>query len=77
MTMEEYNKLLEKQDYGCSICGNNNGNRAMFVDHDHESGEVRGLLCTRCNCALGLFDDDIEIMKKAIEYIGALFSREV
>lgn len=84
MTLQEYEILLEKQNYGCAICGNNNGNRVMFVDHDHETDKVRGLLCTRCNCAIGLFEDDVERMAKAIEYItgttitvSALFSREV
>jgi hypothetical protein len=84
MTLDEYNVLLEAQNYGCAICGNSNGNRVMFVDHDHDTSEVRGLLCTRCNCAIGLLDDDVEKMAKAIEYItgttvtlSALFSKEV
>jgi hypothetical protein len=84
MTLDEYNELLEKQNYGCAICGNNNGNRVMFVDHNHETGEIRGLLCTRCNCAIGLFDDDVEKIAKSIDYltgttvyVSALFSQEV
>lgn len=83
MSLEEYERLLTDQSFGCAICGNNNGNKVMFVDHDHDSGQVRGLLCTRCNCAIGLFEDDIEKMAKAIEYItgttvtiSALFSKE-
>lgn len=84
MTLAEYEDLLKEQNYGCAICGNNNGNRVMFVDHDHESGDVRGLLCTRCNCALGLFDDNPKTMERAIKYItgttvyvSGLFSKEV
>lgn len=84
MSLEEYEDILISQNNGCAICGNNNGNRVMFVDHDHSNGKIRGLLCTRCNCAIGLFEDDAEKMAKAIKYItgttvtiSALFSKEV
>lgn len=69
MTLDEYNERLKRQNYGCAICGESNGSRVMFVDHDHETGKVRGLLCVRCNSAIGLFYDDIKKLAKAIEYI--------
>ncbi len=70
-TVEEYQKLLEHQLYGCAICGiakNRNGS-ALCVDHDHITGEVRGLLCHFCNTALGKFGDDVKLLHKAIAYI--------
>ena len=42
----------------------------MFIDHCHETGKVRGLLCSKCNIALGNFDDDIETLKRAISYLS-------
>ena len=71
---ETYYEMLEKQNYKCAICGiagNNNAVRSkMFIDHCHESGEVRGLLCSKCNMALGNFNDDIETLKSAIDYLA-------
>ena len=57
ITSDQYDKLLEKQNFGCSVCetkspGGKSG-KFFHVDHDHETGEVRGLLCSGCNLALG------------------------
>lgn len=77
MSGEQYQKLLEEQDYVCAICGKANANgQDLYVDHDHSccSGSkscgkcIRGLLCHKCNSALGLFDDSIESLNKAVEY---------
>ena len=51
----------------CNVCGTNEGR--MCLDHCHSTGIIRGCLCHKCNTALGLFNDDTEIMNKAIEYI--------
>lgn len=71
---DTYYEMLANQNYKCAICGtegNNSINRTkMFIDHCHTSGEVRGLLCSKCNIALGNFNDDIETLKKAIEYLA-------
>ena len=72
-----YNELFAKQNGVCAICGepeinadSRNGEiKALAVDHDHTTGEVRGLLCNRCNPALGAFRDDVFILKSAIEYL--------
>jgi hypothetical protein len=54
----------------CGICGRQPRDDISFhVDHDHETGEIRGLLCVRCNNALGDFDDDIDRMKQALRYV--------
>lgn len=69
--------MLEVQDYACAICGEmedklreDGTEQPLSVDHCHVSGRVRGLLCHRCNTALGLFRDDPEVLKRAIEYLG-------
>lgn len=62
----------------CGICGcdmempqNRRGQspRTVAVDHDHVTGNVRGLLCNRCNKGLGMFEDNIEHMKNAIKWL--------
>jgi hypothetical protein len=71
---ETYYEMLAKQDHKCAICGtegNNSINKTkMFIDHCHDSGEVRGLLCSKCNMALGNFNDDIDTLKNAINYLA-------
>jgi hypothetical protein len=71
LSLAEYDDMLESQDNGCAICGKppeENGKR-LSVDHDHETGKVRGLLCNCCNRGLGIFHDDIALMRDAIEYL--------
>jgi hypothetical protein len=71
MTLEEYNLILEKQENKCFICRTDvslTGKR-LHVDHDHKNGKIRGLLCNQCNLGLGAFKDNIELFKKAIEYL--------
>ena len=53
MTVEEYDLMVEDQDAKCAICGLPSEGKALAVDHNHETGEVRGLLCGPCNMALG------------------------
>lgn len=70
--LKEYNLMLDAQQYRCAICGIHAdvsvGNR-LRVDHCHNTLAVRGLLCNRCNCALGLIDDNIDTLKNAIAYL--------
>lgn len=76
ISAKDYVELLEKQGHVCAICGEpetriHRGSLASFsVDHDHETGKVRGLLCGTCNHGLGYFRDDVELMKNAIEYLN-------
>ena len=78
LTWENYVKILEQQEYLCAICGKQlvvpgqgeyNGNDTAVVDHNHETGVVRGILCRKCNKALGGFGDEISIIKKAFNYL--------
>ena len=65
----EYENLLALQGGGCRICGKRPGKIALHVDHDHETGEIRGLLCVGCNNALGQFGDDVGLLMRAGEYV--------
>jgi hypothetical protein len=58
--------LLSQQQGVCLICLRR---PAVHVDHDHETGEVRGMLCFRCNTALGQFDDDARRLQRAADYV--------
>lgn len=71
MSLFDYERLLEKQNNVCAICGQGETrpNKALAVDHCHETGKVRGLLCQRCNTMLGGSKDNTEILAKAIEYL--------
>lgn len=70
LTEEEYLGLFAKQENKCAICGVEFTNNIKgFVDHDHSTNQVRGLLCTKCNTLLGMANDNIEILENAIEYL--------
>lgn len=74
ITIDDYDKLFKSQDGKCAICDtttpSNRVNIEHFaVDHDHKTGEVRGLLCSRCNFGLDHFKDDIVILENAIQYL--------
>lgn len=64
--LAEVEAMKAAQNGLCAICGTN---AAAQIDHDHRTKKVRGILCDGCNGGLGLFDDDIHAMKRAIEYL--------
>src|ERR1039458_976032 len=68
-TIAEYNFHMESQNYRCGICHKHQDEFKMglFVDHDHATGTVRGLLCVRCNSLLGLSLDSISILRNAVD----------
>jgi hypothetical protein len=71
IALEEYNKIFELQKGCCAICGIHQSElkQSLSIDHDHETGEVRGLLCHLCNRGLGYFKDDVNIITKASDYL--------
>lgn len=69
LTEEKYKELFIEQDNKCSICGTPFEDTKAFVDHDHKTGKVRGLLCTQCNTLLGMAKDNTEILDAAIQYL--------
>lgn len=72
ISLAEYNEMLKSQGGKCAICGGCEPieDRMMAVDHCHTTGKVRGILCSNCNRAIGLFRDNIESLKNAIKYLG-------
>ena len=66
---EEYLNKINEQNNLCAICGKKEVGKVLCVDHDHDTGKVRGLLCNNCNIGLGNFKDDINIILSAIGYL--------
>ena len=73
ITDELYQALFEQQKGLCSICRRPGGNRRLHVDHDHETKEIRGLLCHKCNAGLGNLDDLVLLLEAAIRYLKGEF----
>lgn len=73
ITISEYKKMLKKQDGKCYICKSSNADdnktTRLYIDHCHEKGHIRGLLCSKCNFGLGNFNDSIEELNRAIDYL--------
>jgi hypothetical protein len=72
--INDYHDLLDKQGGVCGICGatENNDYKYFSVDHCHETGRVRGLLCDSCNRGLGFFRDSVKNLDAAKQYLSAL-----
>jgi len=70
ITVQQYEAASEAVGGLCEICGEKCvTGKTLAVDHDHETGAVRGLLCRKCNSGLGLFNDSTELLKAAAEYL--------
>ena len=71
MTEGDYEAMLQQQGGCCLICGSlpKKGSR-LHIDHNHQTGYIRGLLCYNCNDGLGRFRDSPELLHKAIAYLG-------
>lgn len=73
ITITDYERLLKLQNNKCAICETEKGDksgRRLHVDHNHLTGEIRGLLCVKCNYAIGAFQDNPDILLKAIAYLN-------
>lgn len=71
LTTEQFDELLQKQGGVCAVCKNPNNveGRELSVDHCHSTGTIRGLLCQKCNVALGLLNEDESIIFNLLEYL--------
>ena len=75
ITFEEYSYMLGHDQGGvCAICKSRRDNvpikqKLLPVDHDHKTGKVRGILCGKCNRAMGLLDENIRILERMIAYL--------
>ena len=70
---EQWTEMKIRQDNRCAICSKHadeNG-QELAIDHCHDTGKVRGLLCRECNLALGYLDDNINLFANAIKYLNA------
>ena len=72
ITLADKLAMVKWQGGRCSICRRKA--KTLCVDHDHDTGFVRGLLCFRCNQALGFFGDSIQSLAQAIEYMDAAYA---
>lgn len=69
VTSDDLKRILAKQGGVCAICGSFGGGKRLCVDHDHETGKVRGLLCQSCNKGIGLFKDSSVATRRASDYL--------
>jgi hypothetical protein len=71
LTDEEFNELLKIQNNSCAICGIHSDEirGRLYVDHNHETKKIRGLLCHKCNSGLAFFKDSPSHLAMAIEYL--------
>lgn len=74
ITEIEYKKMLEQTNHCCEICGskevdNPENKEKLCIDHCHSTGKIRGLLCRNCNSAIGLFKDNIDVIKNSVKYL--------
>ena len=69
LTVEDVDRMLAEQRGRCPICRTPITSETLDVDHDHATGKVRGLLCGRCNVAIGQLKDDPKVIRSAIRYL--------
>jgi hypothetical protein len=70
MTPEDYSNLFNSQNGVCAICSQPcKTKKGLAVDHNHTTGKIRGLLCANCNGAIGMLQEDPDIIEKAKQYI--------
>ena len=72
ISVEQYGEMLASQGGVCAICASKEpGSRMKHfpIDHCHTTGVIRGLLCTKCNRGLGLFNDNTNRMERAVKYL--------
>jgi hypothetical protein len=78
ITREDYDRMLKEQGGRCAVCkttnpngptSNSNKMKNFSVDHCHQTGAIRGLLCTACNRGIGLLGDTVEAILEALRYL--------
>lgn len=72
ITVEDYDRMMVEQDGKCAICERTEPTgrwKRLAVDHCHKTGQVRGLLCDKCNRGMGLLEDRIDLLTNAVKYL--------
>jgi hypothetical protein len=78
ITEQQYQQAAVAVGEACEICGQQcETHKKLSVDHDHDTGLVRGLLCNSCNTGLGKFKDSIELLRAAVEYMARTDSESI
>lgn len=82
LSMEKYLDILQSQNYRCAICSvpfdfTKSNQKNIHIDHCHNTGKVRGVLCTNCNRGLGGFKDNIDNLSIAIQYLITSKTRDI
>ena len=67
ITWEDYKQMYVEQTGECLICDKKYDR--LCIDHNHSSGYIRGLICRKCNSGLGQLNDDIRLLRKAVQYM--------
>lgn len=79
INVDDYNRMFKEQGGKCKICESttpkSKRNKHFYIDHDHKTGKVRGLLCNRCNSGLSCFEDTPAFLSNAIKYLEYNFSK--
>lgn len=72
ITIDDYNAMFEEQQGCCAICQKHQSEfkKSLHVDHNHKTGQIRGLLCHNCNLAIGRLQDNPVIISRALEYVS-------
>ena len=69
ITIADYEAMLDSQGGACAVCGSHPEHRGLCVDHDHDTGRVRGLLCDLCNRMLGQSGDNARLLRLGADYL--------
>lgn len=69
LSIDDEERLIKTQNNKCAICGGPKDRKWFDIDYDHETGQVRGLLCSRCNKGIGLLGDCVEGLERALNYL--------
>jgi hypothetical protein len=70
LSVRDYETLVSQYQNQCMICGTAPSKRSLDVDHNHKTGQIRGLLCSRCNLCVGALEEDIELINKISDYLS-------
>ena len=72
LTKDQVLELLYNQGQSCAVCkvGLVYPHKNTHIDHDHDTGKIRGILCTNCNTGLGQFKDNVSVLAEAIKYLN-------
>src|SRR6478736_287576 len=83
ITQDQFDNLLDKSEYKCNICSLSQEEhyklykKDLFIDHNHENGRIRGILCRKCNLGIANFKDDIHLLNSAIGYLSKAHQVEI